>query len=412
MASARPGPPQVYPHPRNDLTVPDLYGDTVSGRGPRTLPPPGPPEPDPGSWPAESAGRSSGRRRRQWGSDRRNTRAMPMVPKPVSDTRVAMGRLAIVVTVCAWLAYTVMWFFSDFFHPGYESAVARTEEVLYLVIVTLLTVSALAYLLARLGFMYRTRTHHRATRASLDQYFDARQPTLTTIIPSYQEEERVIRTTLLSAALQEYPDKRVVLLIDDPYVPKNRKAREQQESARALPGKIERLLAEPARRFAGEMQSFELAMQRGDQPGPNSMITLASAYGDAVSWLENLADRQEITDHTDEFFVNEIVLRLAESFREVRTALLDSAAEGVVLHPQMFRRLYRRLVWTFSVRVSSFERKKYVSLSHEPNKAMNLNSYIGLMGGTYHEIADRRAAPRWCRPGPVRAGPSRTRTTW
>jgi cellulose synthase/poly-beta-1,6-N-acetylglucosamine synthase-like glycosyltransferase/chitodextrinase len=386
MASARPGLPRVYPNPRNDLTVPDLYGDAVIGRGPRTLLPPPPPGPDGESWSAESPGRSSGRRRRQWGGDRRNTRAMPMVPKPVSDTRVAMARLAIIVTVCAWLAYTVMWFFSDFFHPGYEGAVARTEEVLYLLIVTLLTVSAVAYLLARLGFMYRTRTHHRATRASLDQYFDARRPTLTTIIPSYQEEERVIRTTLLSAALQEYPDKRIVLLIDDPYVPKTGKAREQQEAARALPGKIERLLAEPARRFSGEMQSFEMAMQRGDQPGPNSMMTLAGAYGDAVSWLENLADRQEITDHTDDFFVNEILLRLAESFGEVRNALLDSAAEGVVLHPQMFRRLYRRLVWTFTVRVSSFERKKYVSLSHEPNKAMNLNSYMGLMGGNYHEI--------------------------
>jgi len=311
---------------------------------------------------------------------------MPMVPKPVSDTRVAMARLAIIVTVCAWLAYTVMWFFSDFFHPGYEGAVARTEEVLYLVIVTLLTVSAVAYLLARLGFMYRTRTHHRATRASLDQYYDARRPTLTTIIPSYQEEERVIRTTLLSAALQEYPDKQVVLLIDDPYVPKNQKAREQQESARALPGKIERLLAEPARRFTAEMQSFELALQRGEQPSGHSMLGLASAYSDAVDWLGNLADRQEITDHTDEFFVNEILLRLADSFREVKDALLESATEGVVLHPQMFRRLYRRLVWTFSVRAASFERKKYVSLSHEPNKAMNLNSYLGLMGGTYHEI--------------------------
>jgi cellulose synthase/poly-beta-1,6-N-acetylglucosamine synthase-like glycosyltransferase/chitodextrinase len=309
-----------------------------------------------------------------------------MVPKPVSEGRVAMGRLAIVVTVVAWLGYVGMWFFSDFFHPGYEGAVARTEEVLYLLIVTLLAVSAVAYLLTRLGFMYRTRTHHRATRASLDQYYDARRPTLTTIIPSYQEEERVIRTTLLSAALQEYPDKRVVLLIDDPYVPKNSKAQEQQEAARALPGKIERLLGEPARRFAGEMQSFELAMQRGDQPGPHAMFAVAGAYGDAVAWLQNLADRQEITDHTDEFFVNEILLRLAESFDEVRRALLESAAEGVVLHPQMFRRLYRRLVWTFSVRVSSFERKKYVSLSHEPNKAMNLNSYMGLMGGTYHEI--------------------------
>ena len=52
---------------------------------------------------------------------------------------------------CAWLAYLVTWFFDDFFHPGYEGAVARTEAVLYLVIVTLLTVSALAYLLAGSG---------------------------------------------------------------------------------------------------------------------------------------------------------------------------------------------------------------------------------------------------------------------
>jgi cellulose synthase/poly-beta-1,6-N-acetylglucosamine synthase-like glycosyltransferase/chitodextrinase len=386
MPPARPGLTDVGPYAMNDQTIPDLYANARTGAGSRTLAPPRPLAQDDDPQLRESPGRSSGRRRRQWGGDRRDARAMPMVPKPVSDTRVAMGRLAIIVTVCAWLAYTVTWFFSDFFHPGYEGAVARTEEVLYLVIVTLLTVSALAYLLSRLGFMYRTRTHHRATRASVDQYFDARQPTLTTIIPSYQEDERVIRTTLLSAALQEYPDKRVVLLIDDPYVPNTRKAREQQESARALPGRIERLLAEPARLYSAEMQSFETAMQRGDQLGQRAMVALASAYGDAVSWLENLADNQEVTDHTDEFFVNDVVLRLADSFREVRTALLESSAEGVVLHTQMFRRLYRRLVWTFSVRVSSFERKKYVSLSHEPNKAMNLNSYLGLMGGTYHEI--------------------------
>jgi cellulose synthase/poly-beta-1,6-N-acetylglucosamine synthase-like glycosyltransferase len=202
---------------------------------------------------------------------------MAMVPKPISDRRVALARLAIIITVSAWLAYVVQWFFNDFFHPGFETAVARTEEVLYLVIVTLLTVSALAYLLSRLGFMYRTRTHHRATRASVDQLYDARQPSLTTIIPSYQEEERVIRTTLLSAALQEYPDKRVVLLIDDPHVPKTRKAREQLEAARALPRKLEQMLAEPARRFAGEMHSFEMAMQRGEQPGHNAMVALASA---------------------------------------------------------------------------------------------------------------------------------------
>ena len=34
----------------------------------------------------------------------------------------------------------------------------------------------------------------------------------------------------------------------------------------------------------------------------------------------------------------------------------------------------------FQVEVTSFERKRFVNLSHEPNKAMNLNSYIALIG--------------------------------
>jgi cellulose synthase/poly-beta-1,6-N-acetylglucosamine synthase-like glycosyltransferase len=328
--------------------------------------------------------RPSARQRRQWGSDRRS-RAPLTVPKPASDSRIAAGRLAIVVTVAAWLAYLGAWLFDDFFRPGYDGAGARAEEIVYLLIVTLLTVSALAYLLSRLGFFYRTRTHHRATRATLDEFFDARQPTLTAIIPSYQEEERVIRTALLSAALQEYPGKRVVLLIDDPATPRTRAARDLLRSARALPGAVQELLAGPAGRSAAAMRAFEAAMERGQQPGPGSMITLADAYAEAVEWLEALAEEQEIIDHADSFFVNENVLRLAASLGEVKAALLESAGEGVVLRPQMFRRLYRRLAWTFSAELSSFERKRYASLSHEPNKAMNLNSYIGLMGTTCRE---------------------------
>jgi hypothetical protein len=170
-----------------------------------------------------------------------------------------MGRLAIIVTVTAWLAYLINWFLNDFFHPGNEGAAARTEEVLYLLIVTLLTVSALAYLLSRLGF--------------------------------------------------------------DPDLPKTATARQQLQAARALPGKVERLLAEPAHRFAAGLRAFEAAMERGEQPSAGSMATLAG------------------------------------------------------------------VAWTFTADVASFERKQYVSLSDEPNKAMNLNSYIGLMGGSYQEIA-------------------------
>ncbi len=186
--------------------------------------------------------------------------------------------------------------------------------------------------------------------------------------------------------MQEYPDKRVVLLIDDPFTPKTAAARDLLESARALPGQIGRLLAEPAGRFAGVLDVFEAGRRRGEPLGLGSMIALASYYDEAARWLDRLAAGQEVADHTDAFFANEVVLRLAGSLRSVMGALLASADEGVVLDEQMFRRLYRRLVWTFRAEVTSFERKKYVSLSHEPNKAMNLNSYIGLMGGSYREV--------------------------
>ena len=321
-------------------------------------------------------------RRRQWGHDRR-THALPVVAPPVSDRRVAMGRLAIMVTVTAWVGYFVWWLLKDLLNHQYSGAVDRVESILYLLIVTLLTASSLAYLLSRLGFCYRTRSHHRTSRAVLERFYDVTSPTLTTIVPSYQEDGRVIRNTLLSAALQEYPGIRVVLLIDDPQTPRTEHARELLRAARALPGEIEDLLSRPAAQFTRALGNFEAAFGHGGRPGYPVMIDLIQNYDAAVGWLENLAVSQEITDHTDVFMANEVVLRLAESLRTISVALRESMAEGVILSPAQFRRLYRRLAWTFQAEVTSFERKRFVSLSHEPNKAMNLNSYIGLMGGSY-----------------------------
>ena len=105
----------------------------------------------------------------------------------------------------AWLAYVVTWLINDFLNPLYSSTQSRAEAIIYLLIVTMLTASALAYLLSRLGFCYRTRSHHRISRAVLDQFFDDRAPTLTAIIPSYQEEEHVIRNTLLLGGASGIP---------------------------------------------------------------------------------------------------------------------------------------------------------------------------------------------------------------
>ena len=290
------------------------------------------------------------------------------------------------MTVIAWLSYVVWWVFTDLLGAGATTALARFEAVVYLVIVTFLTASSLAYLLSRLGYMYRSRTHHRANRAELDSFYDDTTPALTAIVPSYQEDAHVIRKTLLSAALQEYPDVRVVLLIDDPHEPQTRRARDLLAAARGVPAQVQELLAGPSSRFAAALGAFEDRADGSSDIGGVELAQLADLYDDAVRWLDDLAEGEDIQDHTDAFFANHILRRLATDLRTIAVAIRRAEQEGATLPQVRVHQLYRRLAWTFRAELSSFERKRYASLSHEPNKAMNLNSYIGLMGGRYREI--------------------------
>jgi EAL domain-containing protein (putative c-di-GMP-specific phosphodiesterase class I)/cellulose synthase/poly-beta-1,6-N-acetylglucosamine synthase-like glycosyltransferase len=325
--------------------------------------------------------------RRQWGSDRRSE-PLPLVPPKVSDGRMAIGRLAIVLTVSAWAVYIAFTIEQQFIVGKASSARLVIEALVYMVMVTGLATSAMAYLITRIGFFYRSRAHSRASRMVLDAFFDHPAPRVTVLIPSYQEDERVIRTTLLSAALQEYPHLQVVLLVDDPQTPTTPHARALLEDARALPRLIEAELEAPARRFREAHTTFEQAIHQGaGRPTtPEDARDLAGHYRFAVEWLHALEERHVLVDHTDVFFVDHVLGALARDLDRVGDALAEAASEGVALPADRLRQLHGRLVATFSARLTSFERKRYRSLSHEPNKAMNLNSYLGLMGGSYREV--------------------------
>jgi EAL domain-containing protein (putative c-di-GMP-specific phosphodiesterase class I)/cellulose synthase/poly-beta-1,6-N-acetylglucosamine synthase-like glycosyltransferase len=325
--------------------------------------------------------------RREWGSDRRRD-PMPLVPPKVSEGRMAIGRMAIVLTVSAWAVYVAFTIEQQFIEGKADSARLVIEAIVYLLMVTGLATSAMAYLITRIGFFYRSRAHTRASRVVLDAFFDQPAAPVTVLVPSYQEDERVIRTTLLSAALQEYPALQVVLLVDDPQHPTTKRARTLLDEARALPGLIEAELEVPAGRFRAARDAFERAVGEGAGRAPTTedIRELAGHYRFAVEWLHDLAARHVVVDHTDLFFVDHVLGALAADLATVGEALTDGADEGIVLPTGRLLQLHRRLVATFSARVTSFERKRYRSLSHEPNKAMNLNSYIGLMGGSYQEV--------------------------
>ena len=329
-------------------------------------------------------GRRTDRPRRQWGSDR-HVNPMPAVPRLAGEWTMMLGRAAVVVTVGAWLALVVTVVQSQLLSGGPGRAGAL-ETIAFLFVVTMLAASASAYLVGRLGFYYRVRRHRRVPRALLDDAFSGRSPSLTALIPSYQEEESVIRMTLLSAALQEYPDLRVVLLIDDPPEPRYAGPYRKLAAARELPEEIAQLLLEPRNRFDLALMHYEEMGDAERELTVEEIATLAEHYEFAAAWINQLVEAYRPSDHNERFFANHVLGHIGSDFALTAAALRGAAEDDPAkLSPARVAQLYRRLAWTFRAEVSSFERKRYVSLSSDPNKAMNLNSYIGLIGGRYSE---------------------------
>ncbi|MCW2524211.1 MAG: hypothetical protein JWO63_2546, partial [Frankiales bacterium] len=317
--------------------------------------------------------------RRQWGADKRTTPLPPVAPA-ASDALITLGRLGMVVTVLAWLVYILVTVISQFVNRGFQGMRYTSETVGYVVIMSFLTLSSLAYLIARQGALYRTRAHRRVPRAVIDESFDTTLPTMTVLVPSYREEVGTVRKTLLSAALQEYPYLRVVLLLDDPPRPDSPAHAESLAEARGLSAELRQWLKEPRERFAVALETFETSPE--DATGQR-ILDLADHFAWAGHWLRERAEEELIADHVDVFFRDRVLGALAADFESISDALTSAAIEGSDISRNRMLQLHRRLAWTFRAEITWFERKLYASLSHEANKAMNLNSYIGLMGRSF-----------------------------
>jgi cellulose synthase/poly-beta-1,6-N-acetylglucosamine synthase-like glycosyltransferase len=319
--------------------------------------------------------------KRQWGTERQTLPLSNFHEKP-SNRAVAFSRFSIVLTVFFWAMYVISVVIRQLI-DGPQNYRFTMEVFGYLIIVTFLTFSALVYLIARQGALQRFAKHLRIPRAVIDKYFSTHQPSVTVLIPSYSEETQVIRKTILSAALQEYPNIRIVLLVDDKPLALNPKDAKRLEATRALGVEIEALFSKPHSRFSEALLRIENIDARDNNAIKNATLEIAAHYMWAEKWLNKLAEKEVIEDHVDVFFAEQVLRGLANDIKLVGQALISSHKEGIVFSIDYIAQLCRRLVWTFSAEVDIFERKKYISLSHEPNKAMNLNSYIGLMGGAY-----------------------------
>ena len=290
------------------------------------------------------------------------------------------GRLAILATVVLWAIYVIYTIIREFINNTLVDFRFATEAVSYLVIVTVLIFSATMYLVARQGALQRFRDHYRVPRAALDRHFTDEHGQLTVLVPSYSEEPSIVRATLWSAALQEYPAMNVVLLLDDPPAPTDAGAAARLAESRLIADQISRTLEEPRIRFVEALRVYELEFNMSSTVTGDDVRRLSAHYRWAARWLQNLAQSEHVTDHVEQFFAEQVLGGLAADCTLFGSALDAAAWDELAPSPRRMFELHRRLVWIFSAKLETFERKTFASLSHDANKAMNLNAYIGLMG--------------------------------
>lgn len=257
----------------------------------------------------------------------------------------------------------------------------------------LLNVISLYFILSNLIFQVcrcvcaaRERSHQQVGFSELNPYLKTAQgrslPRVAILVPSYKEEIDVIRQTLLSAAFQACPNRRIVLLLDDPSRLDDPHEQRNRDLARALPGEISALLAAPLARVEAERERFDRAWTDAVEQ-QRAARELSRLWSEAADWFEQLALQFDDKDNTQALIRDRIILTRAIDLREHAAMLWHSESGKLNLWDE-----YRRLRDLFSVQVSVFERKRFANLSHAPNKAMNLNAYLHLIGKTWNEVRD------------------------
>ena len=163
-------------------------------------------------------------------------------------------------------------------------------------------------------------------------------------------------------------------------------------ATRALVDDVRLFLVAPRCAALKAMNSFQRRRAGGCFDARIEGAALSDAYVKIASWFRQQAAQYPTADHTDRFFV-ETTLSAPGAWYGARAEQLThdpiTAADAILVE-------YQQLLDRFTVSVNSFERKQYVNLSHEPNKAMNLNSYLGIMGRSFLDQAvpdGRRLVP-------------------
>lgn len=271
-----------------------------------------------------------------------------------------------------------------------RSIVFWVSNSIYMGIISIFAYGTFLYQISRIGYYARLASPNTLVGDCEASYFTVRNthelPSLSVLVPSYKEDSRVIRQTLLSAALMGYSKKRVVLLLDNPvdgvYTPPLYNTDRTMRMVKVL----NRTLAAQKNEFQTRCDSIEQSlMQRFVEPA-NIVTAVAALYEDIAQWFSKTSLSYKTSDHTDTLF-REKVLDEPARFYHKKAISLKRISQKKYLSEQFDSDYVSKelnfIRSLFDVEITVFQRKKYANVSHDPNKAMNLNTYLSLMGGSY-----------------------------
>jgi cellulose synthase/poly-beta-1,6-N-acetylglucosamine synthase-like glycosyltransferase len=292
---------------------------------------------------------------------------------------------AVTLAICAVVAWEQVDQLLVFVERG--DTLAAVGHGVFMAIIGMLIYGNLVYQLTRMGYLKRRSRHRPVGREDLERAYAGDAKPLAILVPSYKEEPEVVRRTLLSAALQDYPGRRVVLLIDDPANPVSEADATALRVMEELPRSLQRMFDDAAAPLERERLSY-LARRHLGLDATLEAAHLARLYAGASQWLSRQLLRTNYKDAGERLLAETLFVPLIREHRNRANELRRLARKGALGLARVDRE-FNRLASLFRVEFSSFQRKRYVNLSHEPNKAMNLNTYIGLMGRAFRE--ERRA---------------------
>jgi cellulose synthase/poly-beta-1,6-N-acetylglucosamine synthase-like glycosyltransferase len=132
------------------------------------------------------------------------------------------------------------------------------------------------------------------------------------------------------------------------------------------------------------MQQFDNRAQTGELDLAAEARQVADLWLHAADWFEAQADQLPEADPASLFFAD-LTFRMPASNGRLEARRWAELAQSphAPLSADRLRRAYGGLLNVFRVQVARFERKRFANLSHAANKAMNINSYLALLGGSY-----------------------------